>query len=143
MLDLGEETFRRPPAVSNRDVLRTFGQLLHLARFMTHHRFKKYDEGLLELEYLDFLPTHVSQVQRSVAEFASLDEKVRRVVGDVLLAAMTILYEKYRHSDRASQGDLRSRAEAYVSYASKIKYKLPAETSTRLLHMLVSMGGSF
>lgn len=86
-----------------------------------------------------------------VSTFRMLSDELRRNIPDILLAAMNILFTKYKQSKSATPGrgmdggrqrhleQLRDQAKAIITFAGMIPYRMPGDTNARLVQMEVLM----
>jgi hypothetical protein len=109
------------------------------------------------LEVIGILPFDQATVPEKVELFAKLDETVKRCVGDLILAAMSVLYKLYGAiapgagsqsasflfpSDPARLHEMeaiKSRARALAAFTGRIQYRLPSDVTSRLLRFEVLM----
>eukprot|EP00058_Branchiostoma_floridae_P008695 XP_002594183.1 hypothetical protein BRAFLDRAFT_275527 [Branchiostoma floridae] len=133
----------------------TFFLLLDMVTFFDHYHTGQLDQALDIIQRLQLVPLTQEAVEQRVAAFSSYADEVRRNLPDVLLAAMNILYSKYkaecgsgqsniqRPSKRGQQDRyltyLRKQARALITFAGMIPYRMPGDTNARLVQLEVLM----
>ncbi|XP_054284847.1 nuclear pore complex protein Nup93-like [Macrosteles quadrilineatus] len=131
----------------------TFFCLRDLLIFFDQYAEKKYQLALDTIQRSRLIPLVVDEIESMEKLFHGLAEEVVRVIPDVLLATMNILYAQYTKLKGESQpmtGDLqeakerqlsflRQRAHALTMYAGKIPYRMPGDTNARLVQMEILM----
>ncbi|XP_023321821.1 nuclear pore complex protein Nup93 [Eurytemora carolleeae] len=119
-----------------KDSTLTLFLLLDLATFFDLYHAGRSTEALDTLERVKVVPLNQSDVDYLVSGFKLLDDSVRRNIPDVLLAAMSILHNQYKTQPHSS---VRDKARCLISYAGMIPYRLPGDTTSRLVQMEVLM----
>ncbi|CAH1270686.1 NUP93 [Branchiostoma lanceolatum] len=136
----------------------TFFLLLDLVTFFDHYHTGQLDQALDIIQRLQLVPLTQEAVEQRVAAFSSYADEVRRNLPDVLLAAMNILYSKYKAVRSAGQASptsrgrlredsktesyltyLRKQARALITFAGMIPYRMPGDTNARLVQLEVLM----
>ena len=141
LIELGLNVYHNVPRIHSERQRRTLEQLLQLMHFFDLYSSHQMDTALQSLQQLDLLPFNNEDVHRKAANFKRLDIKVQQNIAEILLAAMTIIYQNFQHeTTKARQNELRRIADALLVFAGMIKYKMGADTTTRLMHMKVYMG---
>ncbi|ELR25346.1 nucleoporin interacting component protein [Acanthamoeba castellanii str. Neff] len=146
-------TIREAPTRS----LETLRTLIQTAHFFDLSNANRLPEALQRLEVIGILPFDQATVPEKVELFAKLDETVKRCVGDLILAAMSVLYKLYGAiapgtgsqsasflfpSDPARLHEMeaiKSRARALAAFTGRIQYRLPSDVTSRLLRFEVLM----
>ncbi|KAH6926863.1 hypothetical protein HPB50_022632 [Hyalomma asiaticum] len=116
--------------------------LLDLGTFFNLVHEHKTALALATMRQLQLVPFDLSHVEASIVAFSKRSEDVRRIVADILLAVMNLLYEQYREikgADDNQKQELRQQARAIVAFAGNIPYRLPGDTTARLTQMEVLM----
>ncbi|OQR72059.1 hypothetical protein BIW11_10615 [Tropilaelaps mercedesae] len=131
--------------------------LINLMSFFDFYHASKNDEALEAAGKLEIVPLQMDQVDMMVTTFCGLNEQVRRIIPDVLVALMTILGEQYKAIKRPSQRSslsflpmlgggndakldlIKRRANAIIKYAGMVPYRLPANVNARLVQMEANM----
>ena len=99
------------------------------------------------------IPLAQNEVDSMVSTFRMLSDELRRNIPDILLAAMNILFTKYKQSKSATPGrgmghdggrqrhleQLRDQAKAIITFAGTVPYRMPGDTNARLVQMEVLM----
>lgn len=116
--------------------------LLDLGTFFQLANQNKAVLALDVIRKLDLIPFHPSLVDASVTAFSRRSEEVRRILADVLLAVMNLLYGQYKElkgPEEARRQELRSQARAIITFSGSIPYRMPGDTNARLVQMEVLM----
>eukprot|EP00088_Acartia_fossae_P030106 TRINITY_DN31070_c0_g1_i1.p1 TRINITY_DN31070_c0_g1~~TRINITY_DN31070_c0_g1_i1.p1 ORF type:complete len:556 (-),score=108.67 TRINITY_DN31070_c0_g1_i1:128-1717(-) len=108
--------------------------MLDLATFFDFYHEAQHALALDTIDKIKLIPLRQADVDHRVSGFRVLEDGVRRNIPDILLATMTILHNQYQ--DQAHQS-IREKARALITYAGMIPYKLPGDTSARLVQMEV------
>ncbi|CAD5117218.1 DgyrCDS6014 [Dimorphilus gyrociliatus] len=111
------------------------------------------------LNELQILPINVDAVGQKLKLFTNYSDEIRKVIPDVLIAAMQMLLAQYKLAKEQSTAsllmksrrtreeagleehlkDLKIRAKALITYAGSLPYRLPGNTNAKLLQMEVLM----
>ena len=114
------------------------------------------------MEQLKILPFTLDKVEEKINAFKSFTEEMRRNLPDILLVYALSLHQNYKHikSGGATGGapakkgvvsggedggkeavlnQLRTRAKAMITFAGMLPYRLPGDTSARLVQLEVLM----
>jgi len=110
--------------------------LLDLATFFDLYHSARNSEALDTIEKVKIIPLQQSEIDYLVSEFKLLDDCIRRNIPDILLAVMTILHSQYKSHPHPS---IRDKARSLITYAGMIPYRLPGDTTSRLVQMEVLM----
>lgn len=116
--------------------------LLDLGTFFRQAHNKQTIQALETIRRLGLVPFSLSEVDTSMKAFSQRSEEVRRILPDVLLTTMNLLYGQYRElkGDKEEQRQhLRLQARAVVVFAGMIPYRMPGDTNARLVQMEVLM----
>lgn len=144
--------------------LGTFHLQLDLMNFFDCYHSNKFEQAYNIIQDLRFLPFSADAVEQKVHEFRNYSDEIRRCLPDILLATMTILLAQYRNTKGAGGvqtplstrsmitpnkpeetarqnyiGHLRSQAQALITFAGMIPYRMPGDTNARLVQMEVVM----
>jgi len=136
-----------------REATATFFLLLDLATFFDLFHAGKHDQALDTIDKIQLVPFTLAEIDYRVASFRMLCDEVRRNIPDILVAAMTMVHNKYTSSKSATQPrginqeggkerhleSLREKAKSLITYAGMIPYRLPGDTNARLVQMEVLM----
>ncbi|EDO41551.1 predicted protein [Nematostella vectensis] len=134
----------------------TFFLLLDLMQFFDLYHGNQTDTALDVIQKLKLVPLSSETVEERVAAFRQYNDEIRRVLPDVLLATMNILYTKYRGTKSSGQSPLldrrrddggmeqlrmilRRQARSLLTFAGLIPYRMPGDTNARLVQMEVLM----
>jgi len=110
--------------------------LLDLATFFDLYHSNRFSEALTTIEKVKIIPLAQSEIDYLVSEFKLLDDCIRRNIPDILLGVMTILHSQYKSHSHQS---IRDKARSLITYAGMIPYRLPGDTTARLVQMEVLM----
>jgi len=119
-----------------RDATATLFLLLDLATFFDLYHAGRTNEALDTIDKVKVVPLKQSDIDYQVSGFKLLDDSIRRNVPDILLAVMTILHNQYKKQPHPS---IRDKARSLITYAGMIPYRLPGDTTSRLVQMEVLM----
>uniref|UniRef100_A0A1B6IGV5 Nuclear pore protein n=2 Tax=Homalodisca liturata TaxID=320908 RepID=A0A1B6IGV5_9HEMI len=131
----------------------TFFCLRDLLIFFDQYAEKQYQLALDTIQKSRLVPLKMDEIEPMEKLFHGLAEEVVRVIPDVLLATMNILYSQYtklKGENQPMNGEfietkegqlafLRERAHALTTYAGKIPYRMPGDTNARLVQMEILM----
>jgi nuclear pore complex protein Nup93 len=125
--------------------------------FFSYYHKQSFYDALDTIEKLNLIPLDASRVDSKVNEFKDLSIQVQRIIPDILLACMNILYAQFKEAKSSSVPSvpkfglspdnsrdtrlnvIRSKAKAIISYAGMIPYRMPRETNAKLVHLEVIM----
>lgn len=131
--------YRDVGSTASREALASLCLLLDLGTFFAFAHQNKSELALDTIHKLDLIPFDPSHVDKSVAAFSQRSEEVRRIVADIMLAVMNLLYGQYKElkgpEDDKKRQELRSQARAVVMFAGGIPYSMPGDTNARLTQM--------
>lgn len=85
------EGFKCPP-----NIVASFTALKDLLVFFDHYHAKKYTMALKTLTDLQLVPLRIEELDERVSNFKKLNVDVCKVLPDVLLATMNVLFEQYQ-----------------------------------------------
>lgn len=80
----------------NAQITATFNLLRELSIFFDHYHENNHQYALEILERIKLIPLNMSQLENCVANFKKFGGEISKVFPDVLLAAMDILFKKYK-----------------------------------------------
>uniref|UniRef100_A0A023GM45 Nuclear pore protein n=1 Tax=Amblyomma triste TaxID=251400 RepID=A0A023GM45_AMBTT len=130
--------YRDSRSTASAESLAALYLLLDLGTFFAFVHQKKSVFALDTIRKLDLIPFQPSDVDKSVTAFSQRSEEVRRILPDILLAVLNLLYGEYKELKAAEEGtkkELRSQARAVVMFAGGIPYGMPGDTYARLTQM--------
>jgi len=119
-----------------REATSTLFLLLDLATFFDLYHAGRHTDALDTIEKVKILPLKQSEVDYNVSGFKLLDDSIRRNIPDLLLATMTMLHNLFKTQQAQSTRD---KARCLIMYAGMIPYRLPGDTTSRLVQMEVLM----
>lgn len=145
---------------AGKGITQTFYLLLDLMTFFNLFHTKQFTKALATIQQLDLIPLSEDEINDKVNTFSMQAEEVRRNFPDILLATMSILYSQYKNAKSStsphtlsrtvgSLGEdrdqekfikyLRNKAQALITFAGIIPYRMPGDTNARLVQMQVLM----
>ncbi|RZF45349.1 hypothetical protein LSTR_LSTR002792 [Laodelphax striatellus] len=131
----------------------TFYTLRDLIVFFNQFSNQQYHLALETIQKSHLIPLSNDEVEERVNKFPRLVEEICKIIPDIMLATMNILYSQYMQLRGASQAQghlqdqsrekqmnfLRERARAITSFAGTVPYRLPGDTNSRLVEMEILM----
>ncbi|GLV42360.1 Nucleoporin 93kD-1 [Carabus blaptoides fortunei] len=134
-------------------VASSFVILRDLMIFFDQYHARQFVLAMETLMNLRLIPLAINEVDERVANFKRLAPEVCKIVPDILLATMNMLYEQYKHlksntsminkfEDSAFLRQLqfvREQAKAVTNFAGTVPYRMPGDTNTRLVQMEILM----
>ncbi|XP_001354896.1 nuclear pore complex protein Nup93-1 [Drosophila pseudoobscura] len=145
-------------------VLATYTMLTQLLVFFDHYHKNESQQASEVLANFRITPNDCSEVEECVANLKSLCPEVTKVLPDILLAAMDLIYEEYTKikgnggsrssfdSRESTQTDdwknenkegilrhLRTKAKALTNMAATVAYRMPTATNKRLVQLEILM----
>lgn len=132
----------------------TFYLLIDLMFFFDLYNQKQHDGALDVMQKIKLIPLLMEEVEQKINSFKQYSDEIRQCMPDVLLTAMTILYEKYKQTrsaprpsvlgirkdtDETYVNDLKTKARALVTFAGLLPYRMPGDTNARLVQLEVMM----
>ncbi|XP_022208984.2 nuclear pore complex protein Nup93-1 [Drosophila obscura] len=145
-------------------VLATYSMLTQLLIFFDHYHNKDSQLATELLANYRITPNNCSEVDECVANLKRLGPEVAKVLPDILLAAMDLVYEEYvklkgGSGSRSSFGSrdstqtddwkgvnregslrhLRTKAKALTNMAATVPYRMPTATNKRLVQLEILM----
>ncbi|KAF7273262.1 hypothetical protein GWI33_014027 [Rhynchophorus ferrugineus] len=131
----------------------SFLKLKELLTFFDFYHAKEYPQALKVLNELQIIPFRADEIADRVKSFKALTADVCKVIPDVLLATMNMLFAQYqkikghseyipRYQDGSVENQLsyiRSQAKTITSFAGMLPYRMPGDTNSRLVQMEILM----
>ncbi|XP_028392080.1 nuclear pore complex protein Nup93-like [Dendronephthya gigantea] len=134
----------------------TFYLLCDLMQFFDLYHLKQIDDAFEVMRKLQLVPLSGESVDQKVSAFRQYTDEIRRCLPDILIATMSILYSKYkeRRPDypsspssfqrgegglQAFRKNIRQQARALITFAGLLPYRMPGDTSARLVQLEVLM----
>lgn len=150
------ERYKSLGNTASRSRCNTFYLLCDLVQFFDLYHLEQMDEAFEVIRKLQLIPLSRESVEQKVSAFRQYTDEIRRCLPDVLIATMTILHRKYRSnrsdyqspiapSNRDEGGlqmfrrNLRQQAKALITFAGLLPYRMPGDTSARLVQLEVLM----
>ena len=153
--------YKRKGHAGTRTTTSTFHLLLDVATFFTEYHNGNFQGAIEVVGQLKILPFSLDKVEEKINAFKSFTEEMRRNLPDILLVYALCLhqtYKRFKSSGSASPaagkavgagGDdggkeavlnqLRTQAKAMITFAGMLPYRLPGDTSARLVQLEVLM----
>lgn len=151
--------YKRNGLTGSRTTTSTFHLLLDLATFFAEYHGGNFRAAIGVLEQLKILPFTLDQVEEKINAFKSFTEEMRRNLPDILLVYALCLHQSYKLVKSGAQAavtagvvgrgedggkeavvnELRTRAKAMITFAGMLPYRLPGDTSARLVQLEVLM----
>ncbi|XP_062501933.1 nuclear pore complex protein Nup93-like isoform X2 [Corticium candelabrum] len=131
----------------------TFYLLLDLMQFFNLYHQQLFDQALDVIQRLKVLPFRTEEVESKVTAFRQYTDEIRHNLPDILLATMNILHGQYRTAKAAAPSspslgiaandggrgeylkDRRRQSRALITFAGMLPYRMPGDTSARLVQM--------
>ncbi|KAM7288940.1 nuclear pore complex protein Nup93 [Ixodes scapularis] len=137
------ERYRSHGTNASADATSALYLLLDLGLFFLQARQGQAVLALETMRKLQIIPLDPSEVEASARALPQRSEEVRRILADVLLAVMNLLYSRYKELKGGERDEERKRlklqAQAILEYAGMIPYRMPGDTNARLVQMEVLM----
>lgn len=122
--------------------LGAFKMLTLLMHFFDFFHADKFREALELLDESQLIPQSCQQISNCLGTLKVLGADAVKVLPNVLLAAMKILYKEYQQESlphSATKLQLRERGKALINFAATLPYRLPHDTNKRLVQMELEM----
>ncbi|KAK5646486.1 hypothetical protein RI129_004950 [Pyrocoelia pectoralis] len=137
----------------NQNVISTFLMLKSLLKFFDEYHTKEYQMALQTLGEAQLIPLHQRELEERVNAFDRLNTSVCKVLPDVILATINILFTqyqnikandftsmKYQDSSKETQLEfLRQQAKVLTSFTGMLPYRMPGDINSRLVQMEILM----
>nr|CAD7428199.1 unnamed protein product [Timema monikensis] len=150
------ERYSGQPLSCSMETHSTFLVLRDLLNFFDLYHLKDYQHALEVIQKSRLIPFSPDEIKERVENFRRLGDEICRVIPDILIATMNILYSQYnslRGSDSRLTGNrilddsskdkqisfLRSKSHTITSFAGTVPYRMPGDTLTRLVQMDILM----
>lgn len=137
------ERYRTHGTSASADATSALYLLLDLGQFFQRARQGQAVLALETMHRLQLIPFSLPEVEASVRALSRRSEEVRRILADVLLAVMNLLYSRYKELGGGARDEekkhLKSQAKAILEFAGVIPYRMPGDTNARLVQMEVLM----
>lgn len=147
------ERFSREGYKSNVNMVSSFLKLKDLLVFFDQYHTKQYPQALKTLSDLQLVPLRLQEVDERVKTFKNYNADVCKVIPDVLLAAMNMLFAQYQkvkgnteyiprfHDESLEQQlrHLREQAKSITNFTGMLPYRMPGDMNSRLIQMEILM----
>ncbi|KAJ6638477.1 Nuclear pore complex protein Nup93-1 [Pseudolycoriella hygida] len=132
-------------------IMSTFTTLRDLVTFFDCYHEKKYELALETLGNTKLVPLSMNDLEICVHNFKRLGGEVCKVIPDLLLATMDVLYNQYKQLKGKDGGAInneykerqltfiRDQAKALSNMAATVPYRMPGDTNSRLVQTEILM----
>nr|XP_022911673.1 nuclear pore complex protein Nup93-like [Onthophagus taurus] len=135
------------------NIAASFTTLKDLMLFFDFYHSKQFNQAIKLLNELQLVPLQANELNERVNSFKRLNVSVCKVLPDVLLATMNILYDQYqklkstellpqRRIDSNIDKQLsylREQAKVITNFTGMLPYRMPGDTNSRLVQMEILM----
>ncbi|KAG5887107.1 hypothetical protein JTB14_000740 [Gonioctena quinquepunctata] len=142
------EGYKTTPGIVN-----TFLKLKDLLTFFDQYHAKQYSQAMKTLNDLQLVPLRPEDIDDRVKNFKNLQPDVCKVIPDVLLASMNMLFAQYQkiksnneyiprfHDETMGKqlSYLREQAKCLTNFTGMLPYRMPGDTNSRLVQMEILM----
>ncbi|XP_018336593.1 nuclear pore complex protein Nup93-like [Agrilus planipennis] len=147
------ERYSRSGFNCSSQVASTFLVLKDLLTFFDQYHAKQYVAALKTLADLELIPLNSNELDLRVSGFKKLSNEISKVIPDVLLATMNILFAQYQkikgneYMPSKFQGIsvdkqlqyIRDQARVITNFTGMLPYRMPGDTNSRLVQMEILM----
>ncbi|CAG9807920.1 unnamed protein product [Chironomus riparius] len=145
------ERYRSKEITCDPQIMKTFNTLKILMQFFQHYHDNKHEEALEILAQTKLVPLHMKDVDVCVQNFKKTGGEVCKILPDILLSTMDIIYKKYttiknKEISRFNEGNsddklkfLREQAKGITVMAASIYFRMPSDTNSRLIQTEILM----
>lgn len=147
------ERFSREGYRSSLSMVTSFLKLKDVVTFFDQYHAKQYPQALKTLNDLQLVPLRMQYVDERVKSFKNYTADVCKVIPDVLLATMNILFSQYQkikgnteyiprfHDESVDQQlkHLREQAKCLTNFTGMLPYRMPGDINSRLIQMEILM----
>ncbi|KAK9872915.1 hypothetical protein WA026_020267 [Henosepilachna vigintioctopunctata] len=147
------ERYNREGYKCDTTVVLSFLKLKDLLTFFDHYHAKQYNLALKVLGEIQLIPLQSHEFDERVKGFDTLSIEVCKVIPDVVLATMNILFAQYqkfkgneympsKHKNEATENQLvylRQQAKILTNFTGMLPYRMPGDTNSRLVQMEILM----
>ncbi|CAH0556800.1 unnamed protein product [Brassicogethes aeneus] len=130
----------------------SFLKLSELLMFFDQYHGKLFPQAIKTLNELQIVPLQEADVDERIKSFKNLNDDLCKVIPDILLATMNMLFAQYqklkgseyipRYNDSGIDkqlSNLRNQAKTLTSFAGMLPYRMPGDTNSRLVQMEILM----
>lgn len=139
----------RSPAVT----VTSFLKLKDILVFFDQYHAKQYPQALKTLNDLQLVPLVLQDIDERVKTFKNYNADICKVIPDVLLATMNMLFSQYqkikgnteyipRFHDESVELQLKhlqEQAKCITNFTGMLPYRMPGDTNSRLIQMEILM----
>lgn len=155
-----DESLRRRNADVDDHVMRTYRMLTELLKFFDYYHAGQSRLAIDVLNRNRITPSNCAEVDECVNKLKLVGSEMIKVLPDVLLAAMDLIYGQYLETRAAVNvngrttsptdellvepkeemlSHLRQRAKALTNMAATLPYRMPSDTNNRLVQLEILM----
>uniref|UniRef100_A0A336LSA7 Nuclear pore protein n=1 Tax=Culicoides sonorensis TaxID=179676 RepID=A0A336LSA7_CULSO len=131
--------------------INTFNLLHNLGKFFDEYHENNHQYAMEILDNLNIVPANMNQLENCVNNYKKVSGEVSKVFPEVLLAAMDIIYKKYKiekckelnkheffeHKQKISY--YREHAKSITNMAAMIPFRMPGDANSRLIQTEILM----
>ncbi|KAG5670116.1 hypothetical protein PVAND_000399 [Polypedilum vanderplanki] len=144
------ERYRSKEISCDPQVLKTFNILRNLMDFFQCYHDNKHEDALEILAQTKLVPLSMNDLDVCVQNFKKTGGEVCKILPDLLLSTMEIIYKKYtmlkkdvnKFNESVSDDKLkflREQAKAITVMAATVPYRMPGDTNARLIQTEILM----
>ncbi|RZB77466.1 nuclear pore complex protein Nup93 [Asbolus verrucosus] len=147
------DRYSREGYKASSNVVTSYIKLKQLAIFFDQYHSKQFSLAMKTLNDLQIIPRQSQEVEERVKSFKKLNVDVCKVIPDVLLATMNMLFADYqkvkgneyipsRYQDNTMEkqlSHLREQAKILINFTGLLPYRMPGDTNSKLVQMEILM----
>ncbi|CAH1117139.1 unnamed protein product [Phaedon cochleariae] len=146
------ERFSREGYRTTMTIVNTFVKLKDILSFFDQYHAKQYNHALKILNDLQLIPLRPEEIDSRVKSFKNLHSDLCKVIPDMLLATMNMLFAEYQkiksteyvprfydESTNRQLNHLREQAKCLTNFTGMLPYRMPGDTNSRLVQMEILM----
>nr|CAH7760952.1 unnamed protein product [Callosobruchus chinensis] len=147
------ERYSREGYRSGSSLVHSFIKIKELMVFFNQYHAKQYPQALKTLADLQLVALNSGELDERVKNFKNLNTDIIKVIPDVLLATMNILFAQYQkikstnefvpryHNETVDKQlkHLKEQAKCLTNFAGMLPYRMSGDTNSRLVQMEILM----
>ncbi|XP_056638972.1 nuclear pore complex protein Nup93-1 [Diorhabda sublineata] len=147
------ERFSREGYKTTPNIVNCFLKLKDLISFFDQYHSKSYAQALKTIVELQLIPLRAEEVDDRVKNFKNFHQDLCKVIPDVLLAVMNMLFAQYQKIKGNNEyiprfhdetmgiqlKHLREQAKCLTNFTGMLPYRMPGDTNSRLVQMEILM----
>lgn len=148
-----QERYSRDGFKTSSSLVHSFTKLRELLIFFDYYHMKQYPQAIKTLTDLQLIPLKIEDVDERLKSLKGLNANVCKVIPDVLLATMNMLFAEYqkikgnneyipRYQNESTEkrlAILREQAKCITYFTGMLPYRMPGDTNGRLVQMEILM----